>query len=828
MIVEKDKKGCITCQVTSSTHEKKVRTNVMLKNGIYYLKHNSFTEDIPVIFIFKGMGFTSEKEIVSMIGCDDRYTVEFFATALEAHKKNVATPTQALQYIGDRVNQKRFLNRGGSKKSAIDEARDLLTTTILAHVPVRKFNFKRKGVYLALMVRRVIDAQSDINIIDDRDYYGNKRLELAGSLISLLFEDLFKRFNSDVKQRIDKNLSTKAKVNVVDASDIMDSMKNLITSGLENAISTGNWTIKRFKMDRQGVTQVLSRLSYISALGMMTRVNSQFEKTRKVSGPRSLQASQWGVICPSDTPEGESCGLVKNLALMTHITTEVDPEPLIQFCFNCTCESIDILHGTDISNPEMYMVFVNGNVIGMTRDPGILVNTVKLMRRNNYISCFVSIYTDTKHRAVHISSDGGRLCRPYIIVTDETPRVTPQHMEKLSRGFMCFDDFLHLGLIEYLDVNELNDALVAMYEKDIENDTTHMEIEPFTILGVCAGLIPYPHHNQSPRNTYQCAMGKQAMGTIGFNQQQRFDTVMYNLIYNQKPLVKTRTIELIGFEEVSAGHNSIVAVMSYSGYDIEDAVVLNKASLDRGFGRCIVYKNAKCSMKRHLNQSPDIIDGPLVDVRTGDRIWKHRALDDDGLPHVGAKVAPGQVMINKKISLASKNEFQLTGDSSARPGQAGAAAPPEYRETPISHKGLGDVHVEKVMVCVDNDEFNLFKLLLREVRRPELGDKFSSRHGQKGVTGLIVNQESFPFSETGIQPDMIMNPHGFPSRMTVGKQLEFMASKSGAIKGNLNYGTAFGGTPLTEISELLINKGFNYEVSPPQCIIMVAFTSVIV
>ncbi|KAA0188110.1 hypothetical protein HAZT_HAZT004280 [Hyalella azteca] len=811
MIVEKDKKGCITCQVTSSTHEKKVRTNVILKNGIYYLKHNSFTEDLPVIFIFKGMGFASEKEIMAMIGCSDRHQIEFFATMLEAHKKGVATPTQALQYIGDRVNQKRFLNKGGPKKSAIDEARDLLTTTILAHVPVKNFDFKRKAVYLALMVRRVIDAQTDSNILDDRDYYGNKRLELAGSLLSLLFEDLFKRLNTELKQRVDKSLSTKGKVTVVDAATYLESLKNLITSGLENAISTGNWTIKRFKMDRQGVTQVLTRLSYISALGMMTRVNSQFEKTRKVSGPRSLQASQWGVICPSDTPEGESCGLVKNLALMTHITTEVDSEPLIQLCFDCTCESIDTLYGNDISNPEMYMVFVNGNVIGMTRYPDILVNNIKLLRRNNFVSCFVSIYTDTKHLAVHVSSDGGRLCRPYIIVTDSKPLVTPEHLEKLSRGFMCFDDFLHKGLIEYLDVNELNDALVAMCEKDICTDTTHMEIEPFTILGVCAGLIPYPHHNQSPRNTYQCAMGKQAMGTIGFNQQQRFDTVMHNLIYNQKPLVKTRTIELIGFEEVAAGHNSIVAVLSYSGYDIEDAVVLNKASLDRGFGRCIVYKNAKCTMKRHFNQASDIIDGPLVDVRSNQKIWKHRALDDDGLPAVGARVSPAQVMINKKIPVVTQNNFQAPGENNPRQAQPFVMTAADYRDTPLTHKGPGDVMVEKVMVCADNEEFNLFKLLLRQVRRPELGDKFSSRHGQKGVTGLIVNQENFPFSDSGIQPDMIMNPHGFPSRMTVGKQLEFMASKAGAINGNFNYGTAFGGTPLTEISELLIERGFNYE-----------------
>lgn len=711
--------------------------------------------------------------------------------------------------------QKRFIQRWGGtgappKKTPVEEARDLLAGTILAHVPVRKFNFKKKRAYLALMVRRVIDAQKDRNIIDDRDYYGNKRVELAGSLLSLLFEDLFKKFNSDVKSRVDSNKRKKGAVKPIDAVAVMESLRSGITNGLENAISTGNWTIKRFRMERQGVTQVLSRLSFISALGMMTRVNSQFEKTRKVSGPRSLQSSQWGVICPSDTPEGESCGLVKNLALMAHITTEVKPGVLIQICFNLGVVDIEFLAGEDISAQSMMMVFVNGNIIGMTGFPDQVVGDFKLLRRNNYINSFVSIYTDRKHNSVHISSDGGRLCRPYIIVSKGKPLVTDLHFERLDRGFLCFDDFIHMGLIEYLDVNELNDALVAMYANRIVPATTHLEIQPYTILGVCAGLIPYPHHNQSPRNTYQCAMGKQAMGNIGYNQQKRIDTLAYNLVYSQKPLVKTRTIELIGFEELPAGHNAIVAVMSYSGYDIEDAIVLNKASLDRGFGRCIVYRNSKCVLKKYGQQCSDVIDGPLVDVNTGEKMWQHTALDEDGIAAVGAAVQPRQFMANKKMPIKiQSNNFQFT----AGPGFQQQNENVTYRDIPMCHKGPSPVHVEKVMVSVDADECHMFKLLLREVRRPELGDKFSSRHGQKGVTGLIVNQEDMPFTDTGMQPDMIMNPHGFPSRMTVGKQIEFIASKAGAIEGKLNYGTAFGGTSLEDTSEFLISRGFNYHVS---------------
>jgi len=213
---------------------------------------------------------------------------------------------------------------------------------------------------------------------------------------------------------------------------------------------------------------------------------------------------------------------------------------------------------------------------------------------------------------------------------------------------------LHLGLIEYLDVNEENDSLIACTESEITDDTTHLEIAEFTILGVCAGLIPYPHHNQSPRNTYQCAMGKQAMGIIGYNQRNRIDTVMYNLVYPQKPIVKTRTIELINYDKLPAGENAIVAVMSYSGYDIEDALVFNKASIDRGYGRCLVYRNSKCTLKKYSNQTYDRIMGPSIDANTKKLISKHEILDSDGI------VAPGEMVENKTVSISCLNDVKYS------------------------------------------------------------------------------------------------------------------------------------------------------------------------
>jgi len=494
MIVEVDRLGAITCQVTSSTHGVKSRTNVTTKNGRYYLKQNLLDKDVSVAIIFKGMGIVSDQEIVQMVGTEDKIMAMFSASLEECHLAKVYTQEQALQHIAGKMRQKKFF--GGAKKSPIDDARDMLANTVLAHVPHNHFNFKMKALYLAMMVRRVILAEGDPEAVDDRDYYGNKRMELAGGLLSLLFEDLFKRLNWELKQIADKNIP---KVKAAQFDIVKHIRQDMISVGLENAISTGNWTIKRFRMDRQGVTQVLSRLSYISALGMMTRVNSQFEKTRKVSGPRSLQPSQWGMLCPSDTPEGESCGLVKNLALMTHITTEVKEDPVIRLAFNAGVEDLNLLSGEEISDVRVFTVFLNGNILGVTRNYRKLVRTFRLLRRNGILNSFVSIYPHLNTRCVQISSDGGRLCRPYIIVRRGNPLVTQHHITELCASRMVFKDFVKQGLIEYLDVNEENDSNIALYEADIADTTTHLEIEPFTLLGVCAGLIPYPHHNQSPR-----------------------------------------------------------------------------------------------------------------------------------------------------------------------------------------------------------------------------------------------------------------------------------------------------------------------------------------
>ncbi|SCV05747.1 LANO_0H14290g1_1 [Lachancea nothofagi CBS 11611] len=791
IIVEADeKKAIVQASVTSSTHERKSKTYVITKNEKIYLKHNSIAEEVPIVLVLKACGVVSDLEIMQLVcGNDSSYQDIFAINFEEVAKMKIYTQQQALEYIGAKVKTVRR-----QKLTILQEGIEAIATTVIAHLTVEALDFREKALYIAVMTRRVVMAIQNPKMVDDRDYVGNKRLELAGQLMSLLFEDLFKKFNNDFKANIDKVLKKPNRAMEYDALLSINVHSNNITSGLNRAISTGNWSLKRFKMERAGVTHVLSRLSYISALGMMTRISSQFEKSRKVSGPRALQPSQFGMLCTSDTPEGEACGLVKNLALMTHITTDDEEDPIRKLCYLLGVEDITVVDSESLH--LNYCVYLNGTIVGVIRFPTKFVSHFRNLRRSGKVSDFISIYANSHQKAVHIATDGGRVCRPLIIVSGGSNTVKADHLRALLKGKLQFDDFLRLGLVEYLDVNEENDSFIALYEKDIESRTTHLEIEPFTVLGAVAGLIPYPHHNQSPRNTYQCAMGKQAIGAIAYNQFKRIDTLLYLMIYPQQPMVKTKTIELIDYDKIPAGQNATVAVMSYSGYDIEDALVLNKSSIDRGFGRCETRRKLTTVLKRYPNHTQDMVGGMRVD-ESGEPIWQHKPLGPDGLGEVGMRVESGQIYVNKSVPTNAS-------DSVLTQTQA------QYRETPVVYRAPEPSHIDQVMMSVSENDQALIKVLLRQNRRPELGDKFSSRHGQKGVCGIIVNHEDLPFSDQGVVPDIIMNPHGFPSRMTVGKMIELISGKAGVFNGTLEYGTCFGGSKLEDMSSILVNNGFSY------------------
>ncbi|XP_038970823.1 DNA-directed RNA polymerase III subunit 2 isoform X1 [Phoenix dactylifera] len=806
IIIDTDSKGRVTASVTSSTHETKSKTVFFIDKDKIYLQLNQFIKPIPIMVIMRAMGMESDQEIVQMVGRDPRYGTLLLPSLQECASERIYTQQQALEYLDGKVGSANSA-RSGNRKEGL--ARAILLDVFLANVPVNQGNFRPKCIYASVMLRRMMDAILNADTFDDKDYVGNKRLELSGQLISLLFEDLFKSMNSFALELLNRAYEHASRSSPLDFVHYIK--QDYITNGLEKSIATGNWDVKRFKMHRKGVSQVLSRLSFIGALGSMTRISPQFEKTRKVSGPRALQPSQWGMLCPCDTPEGEACGLTKNLALMTHVTTDEEEGPLISLCHSLGVQDLALLSAEELHAPGSFLVIFNGLILGKHRQPQRFANAMRKLRRSGKIGEFVSIFVNEKQHCVYVASDGGRVCRPLVIADKGISRIKEHHMKELRDGVRSFDDFLRDGLVEYLDVNEENNALIALYEYENDKDDsekekddvkrssiTHIEIEPFTILGVCAGLIPYPHHNQSPRNTYQCAMGKQAMGNIGYNQLSRADTLLYLLVYPQRPLLTTKTIELVGYDKLGGGQNATVAVMSYSGYDIEDAIVMNKSSLDRGFGRCIAMKKYTVVKETYSNGTSDAI------VRSNkEKVGSNmQILDDDGI------AAPGEIVRNHDV-LVNKFTPRNTRDRVSRDI--------DYKEAPSKYKGPeGETTViDRVILSSDTNDKLSIKFIVRHTRRPEVGDKFSSRHGQKGVCGTIVQQEDFPFSERGICPDLIMNPHGFPSRMTIGKMIELLGGKAGVSCGRFHYGSAFGepsghADKVEDISYTLVKHGFSY------------------
>jgi DNA-directed RNA polymerase III subunit RPC2 len=457
VIIELDPKGNYAASITSSTMERKSRTNILIKNKKLYMKHNTLGDDMPIVIVLKAMGIESDQEIVSMVGCEPEMVDAMAASLEEVSAMKIFSQKQALEHIGNKIRAPR---KAGAPQRASqyqrapqtpwDEAREVLSTVVLSHLPVQNYDFRPKAIYVAHILRRVLLAYMGEDKLDDKDYYGNKRLELAGALLSLLFEDLFKRFNADLKRHADTVLDKPARAQAFDIYKMI--RQDTITNGFVHALSTGNWSIKRFKMERAGITQVLSRLSYISALGMMTRVNSQFEKTRKVSGPRSLQPSQWGMLCPADTPEGEACGLVKNLALLAHVTSDEEVAPIERTCYDLGVEPITLFNGEAMNHKRTYLVLLNGLLLGVHANPHLFVEQLRRLRRVAMIGEFVSVMIHDVQRAVHIASDGGRVCRPLLLVDPIThrPRLTSQKLQELRQGLRGLNSLIKEGCIEYV------------------------------------------------------------------------------------------------------------------------------------------------------------------------------------------------------------------------------------------------------------------------------------------------------------------------------------------------------------------------------------------
>lgn len=758
---------------------------------------------VPLFILFRAYGVLSDKAICEHIILDTSVKGEQQPVMLKALAASIAeasrvlTQEDAINYI---MQYAMYTPINMDKETGEEKKREFTENVLNNDVFPHCRTPHQRLYFMGYMANKLIRCSLGWNPPDDRDSYANKRVDLTGTLLNNLFRNYFNKMIKEMTKQIRREIKTGSWRSTEDYTSIitMTNMYKIIKSstlenGIKRALSTGDFGLKHLSSSKVGVAQVLNRLTYISSLSHLRRVNTPVDKSGKLIPPRKLHPSSWGFICAAETPEGASVGVVKNLAYMTVVTIPSNSEPLYH---NIEPHVLTFADMTPQQRFHGVKVFINGSWIGNAKDPLNLFSEIKKKKEYGVLNIYTSVVFDTQAKEIRVNSDAGRLVRPLLRVNSNV-LVPYEGPKELDWDKLVTSVNKSKAIIEYIDASEQNHIMLAMRPNELcgsEKCYTHCEIHPSTIFGVLASCIPFPENNQSPRNTYQCAMGKQAMGVYVTNYDQRMDKTAYVLTYPMRPLVDTRLMNMMNINNLPSGEQVIVAIMTHTGYNQEDSILFNKGSIDRGLFTATIYHTEKDENKtidgdQEIRCKPDPSKTKAIKFGNYDKLNHNGVIDEDTLLSnqdvIIAKVSPIKEARNdpsKVIKHVDQSKVFRTTEES---------------------------YIDKNFIERNGDGYQFCKVRVRTVRKPVIGDKCSSRHGQKGTIGNIIPEEDMPFLANGVRPDLIINPHAIPSRMTIAQLKETLLGKALLELGMFGDGTSFGDLQVGDIREQL--RRLHYE-----------------
>ncbi len=775
-----------------------------------YIQIPRIKQPIPLFIIFRALGIITDKDICSkiLLDVDNKNNKDLLillqASIIEAN--NYLTQELAFNYVMQHVI---FTPINMDKETGIKKkynfTEDVINNDLFPHCKTKT----QKIYFLGYMTFKLLQTSIGLHSCDDRDSYINKRIDLTGVLLNNLFRNYFNKLVKDMQKQIVREIntgswrSTEDYSNIINNTNIYKIIKSTtIENGLKRALATGDFGIKQTNSNKVGVAQVLNRLTYISSLSHLRRINTPIDKSGKLIPPRKLHNSSWGFLCPAETPEGAAVGVVKNLSYLTHITVSSDSTSLYEFIDN------DIIKLEECDSNQLFekvKVFINGNWIGIAKNPLELYNSLKEKKYKGIINIYTSIIFNYQNLQIKICNDAGRLTRPLLKVKKNALLINNNIKKELYNNTISWEQLVtnikYNSIIEYIDPLEQNCSLIAFNKSHLDNldvsshiyKYTHCEIHPSTIFGILASCIPFPSHNQSPRNTYQCAMGKQAMGVYVTNYNKRMDKTAYVLSYPSRPLVDTRIMNILGLNEIPSGSMVIVAIITHTGYNQEDSILFNKGAIDRGLFQATIFHTEKDEDKK-IHGDEEIRCQPDKAKTKGIKFANYNKVNSKGVIPENTLIEDKDIIISKVLPI-KENRNDPTKVI-------------KYEDQSRIFRTNEDTYVDKNLLDRNGDGYNFCKVRIRTLRQPTIGDKFSSRHGQKGTIGNIIPEIDMPFTKNGLKPDIIINPHAIPSRMTIAQLKETLLGKVLLQFGLFGDGTCFETLDINTIKNKLQSLNF--------------------